>query len=309
MPRERKPKIEPIVEVIPKPENLPPTKTPMELLQSLRYSIELYYDYQQARISYNHRAGDPNETENLSDEDKAFMAKLGEDAEMLEKTILKHAAKKLRGHEVYEWLIGHRGIADTFAVILLGMIDIRKTPSPSALWRLCGLAAMFKCNQCGLECEGRDTRAPERCAKCGCTSFHGIAEHPVKGQKLVYSPHLKTRMYLLGESFVKANNTHYRAFYDDYKARKQKQIVPCMLCGATGLYQAPKAKEPAKCPRCNGTKQAPWGKSDKHVHIASMRYMVKRFLVDFYNKWRTYEGLPIRSMYSEEYHARLRRMG
>jgi len=311
MPRKpREPRPDPIVEVIPKPEeNLPPTRTPRELLQSLRNAIELYYDYQQARISYDHRAGDPNETENLSPEDKAFMAKLGDDAASLEKTILRHAAKKLKDHEVYQWLVGHRGIADTFAVILLGMIDIRKTNTASGLWRLCGLAAVFRCEQCGVETVGKDSRAPERCVKCGCTRFRGIAEHPVKGQKLVYSPHLKTRMYLLGESFIKSGNTEYRAFYDDYKARKQKQIGPCMLCNGTGLFTPPKKKEPEKCPRCEGTKQAPWGKSDKHVHVASMRYMVKRFLADFYTKWRTYEGLPVRPPYAEEYHERLRRTG
>jgi len=271
--REKKP--DPVVE-IKQPEG-PPMRTPREVYQSLRHAIELYYDYQQARISYDHRAGDPNETENLSDSDKAFMEKLGDDASALEKQILRHAAAKLKDHEVYQWLVGQRGIADTFAVILLGMIDISKTETPSGLWRLCGLAVI-----------------------------NGKAEHPEKGKKLVYSPHLKTRMYLLGESFIKAKNEQWRAHYDDYKARKQKEVVPCMLCEATGMFKGPKDKEAKVCPRCNGSKSAPWGRSDKHLHVASMRYMVKQFLVAFYNKWRTYEGLPIRSPYSEEYHERMK---
>jgi hypothetical protein len=190
---------------------------------------------------------------------------------------LRHAARKLKGHEIYEWLISQRGIGDTFAVILLGMIDISKTETASGLWRLCGLAVI-----------------------------DGKAEHPVKGQKLVYSPHLKTRMYLLGESFLKAESKEWRPYYDDYKARKQKEIVPCMLCEATGMFKGPKDKEAKTCPRCAGTKQAPWGRSDKHLHIAAMRYMVKQFLVSFYTKWRTYEGLPVRSPYSEEYHERMK---
>jgi hypothetical protein len=271
----------PVIEIKPKEEKpLVPMKTSRELLQSLRHAIELYYDYQQARISYDHRAGDPNETENLSDADKAFMEKLGDDANDLERAILRHAAKKLKGHEVYEWLVGQRGIADTFAVILLGMIDISKTETASGLWRLCGLAVI-----------------------------NGKAEHPEKGKKLVYSPHLKTRMYLLGESFIKAGNKEWRAHYDDYKSRKQRQIGTCMLCEGTGLFKGPKDKEAKVCPRCNGSKSAAWGRSDKHVHIASMRYMVKMFLIAFYVKWRTYEGLPVRVPYAEEYHERMKLTG
>jgi len=254
-----------------------PNAKSRELYQSLRNAIELYYDYQQARISYSHRAGDPNETENLSEDDKLFMEALGHDAEVLEKTILKYAASKLKKHPVYKWLVAQRGIADTFAVILLGMIDITKTETPSGLWRLCGLAVI-----------------------------NGQAERPTKGQKLAYSPHLKTRMYLLGESFIKAGNKEWRAYYDDYKARKQKEIGTCMLCEGTGLFTPPKEKVAKKCPRCNGTKEAPWGRSDKHLHMAAMRYMVKQFLLAFYVEWRTYEGLPVRSAYSEEYHERMK---
>jgi hypothetical protein len=276
----------------------PATRAP--LYQNLRYAIELYYDFQQARISYHHRAGDPNETENLSPADKEFMLKLGTDAEKLEKSILKHAAKSLKGHAIYEWLIGQRGIADTFAVILLGMIDIHKSETVSGLWRVCGLAV----------------------------DGNGRAERRIKGQKVHYSPHLKTRMYLLGESFLKASNTEWRPFYDDYKARKQKQIGPCMLCGGTGTWSAPEEegdaadpellaippelrgkKKSKKCPRCVGTGQAPWGRSDKHLHIASMRYMVKMFLIELHRRWRTHEGLAVREPYSSEYHERMKRPG
>lgn len=286
------------------------------LYASLRYCIELYYDYQQARISYHHRAGDPNETQQLSPEQREFMLKLGKDAETLERGILRHAAKSLQGNEIYTWLVGQRGIADTFAVILLGMIDIQKAETVSKLWRFCGLAAI-----------------------------NGKAERPVKGEKLHYSPRMKTRMFLLGESFIKARNTEWRAHYDDYKARKKAQIGTCMLCDGTGSWApkdgeaedgslevigygrkrhedgtseelvlvAPKsgaapakARKPKKCPRCVGTGQAPWGRSDKHVHMASMRYMVKMFLAELYRRWRGYEGLPIREPYASEYHERLK---
>ena len=284
-------------------------KTDRAVYQNLRNAIELFYDNQRARISYDHRALDPNKTERLGDDDKAFMDKMADESSAFEKDVLKYASKKMKDHPIYEWLIDQRGIAATFAIILMGYIDIEKTETASGLWRLCGLAVIG-----------------------------GKAEKPKKGEKLAYNPHLKSRCYLLGESFLKANNTHWRAYYDDYKARKQKEIVTCMLCKGEGVYTAseeaqkkfnkgktlaevfdptfkpepdplpidPKRAKPKKCPRCDGTKMAPWGNSDKHVHIAAMRYMVKQFLIVLYSKWREYEGLPVRVPYAEEYHERMK---
>jgi len=305
-----------------------PMKTDRAVYQNLRNAIELFYDNQRARISYEHRADDPNKTEKLGDDDKAFMDKMAAESSAFEKDVLKYASKKMKDHPIYEWLIDQRGIAATFAIILMGYIDIEKTETASGLWRLCGLAVIG-----------------------------GKAEKPKKGEKLAYNPHLKSRCYLLGESFLKANNTHWRAYYDDYKSRKQKEIVTCMLCKGEGVYTASEAAEkkfskgktlaevfaepgepyshdippnlpsdwpygkamvdantplpkkeakPKKCPRCNGAKVAPWGNSDKHVHIAAMRYMVKQFLVVLYAKWREYEGLSVRVPYAEEYHERMK---
>lgn len=302
-------------------------KTDKATLQNLRNAIELYYDHQRARISYDHRASDPARTSHLAEDDKAFMETLADESQRFEKTVLKYAARKMRGHEIYEWLISERGIAATFAVIFMGYIDIERTPTGSALWSLCGLST-------------KDGKAVRR----------------VKGEKLRYNPHLKSRCYLLGESFLKASNTNWRPYYDDYKARKQREICVCMLCNGTGVFSSKKdvddaaeieeavidvaleagidrtledevdrelaeeraadakpstngaarEKKPKKCGRCQGTGSAPWGKSDKHVHMAAMRYMVKMFLYELYRRWRTYEGLEVRVPYSEEYHERMK---
>lgn len=40
-------------------------------------------------------------------------------------------------------------------------------------------------------------------------------------------------------------------------------------------------------------------KTDLHKHNMAIRYMVKRFLVDLYNKWRALEGLVVAPEYSE----------
>lgn len=41
-------------------------------------------------------------------------------------------------------------------------------------------------------------------------------------------------------------------------------------------------------------------KSIQHIHRASLRYMMKCFLIELYVKWRTLEGLPVRPSYQEE---------
>lgn len=126
----------------------------------------------------------------------------------------------------------------------------------------------------------------------------------------------------------------WRVFYDNYKHRKESMRVPvCMGCNGTGrfrlsrkeverlahLREFPKerlrAEEIAEfeelsqqaegrsvCTNCHGTgKDAPWGRSPAHRHAAAQRYMVKMFLMAFWEKWRVMEGLSIREPYAKEY--------
>ena len=58
------------------------------------------------------------------------------------------------------------------------------------------------------------------------------------------------------------------------------------------------------CKNCDGTGRGPWGSSLGHRHNASKRYMIKMFLLDLYNEWRTLEDLPIREPYTKEYQGR-----
>ena len=96
----------------------------------------------------------------------------------------------------------------------------------------------------------------------------GHSPRPVKGHKLTYCKFLRSKLCgVLGPSFLKCNSP-YRAFYDDYKNRLESKG---------------------------------WGKSKGHRHNASIRYMIKMFLIDLYNEWRRIEGLPIREPYNEEY--------
>jgi hypothetical protein len=40
-------------------------------------------------------------------------------------------------------------------------------------------------------------------------------------------------------------------------------------------------------------------KSKGHRHNMAVRYMIKIFLIDLYNEWRSLEGLPVAPTYNE----------
>jgi ribosomal protein S10 len=87
-------------------------------------------------------------------------------------------------------------------------------------------------------------------------------------KSLGYNPFLKTKlMGVLGPSFLRASSD-YRDHYDRYRHRKETD--------------------------------PDWDDaSDGHLHQASLRYMVKQFLIDLHIKWRDLEDLPV----SKPYHA------
>lgn len=127
-------------------------------------------------------------------------------------------------------------------------------------------------------------------------SGHGEAQRRRKGEKAGFNPWLKAKMLeVLGGSLLKAKNETYSALYKNYRQRKEQEIVTCMLCNGTKVYE----KKP--CGNCEGTGRAKWGKSDAHRHRAGLRYMVKMFLREMWVQWRTLEGLSVRVPYEEEY--------
>lgn len=102
---------------------------------------------------------------------------------------------------------------------------------------------------------------------CGQAVIDGKAERRVAGEKLHYNHTLKSTLYVLAGSFLKSNSP-YRQIYD-------------------------KAKETYMSQRQDWTKS--------HVHLASMRKMIKVFLQHLWITWRTIEGLPTRGLYVHEY--------
>lgn len=92
--------------------------------------------------------------------------------------------------------------------------------------------------------------------------------HPDSANDCGYKPTLVAGSGVLVGAQVVRKDSPWRKFYDQYKLRKQEEG---------------------------------WGRSDAHRHAASIRYLIKQLLLQIWKDWRTYEGLPVRPSYQEQY--------
>lgn len=102
-------------------------------------------------------------------------------------------------------------------------------------------------------------------------------------KSLGYNPFIKSKLLgVMGPSFLRTGSW-YRKFYDDYRNRKEND--------------------------------ADWeDATDAHLHRASIRYMVKQFVIDLHVKWRDLEDLPVSQPYhvaklGKDDHGREERLG
>jgi hypothetical protein len=105
----------------------------------------------------------------------------------LEKELNDDIKAEAEGIPIVECLCAVKGVSFTLAAKLVGMIDIERAPTISALWRYAGYAVI-----------------------------NGERERPTKGEKLHYNSRLKKDCYLVGSSFLKCSSP-YREFYDSAK--------------------------------------------------------------------------------------------
>jgi len=266
-----------------------------ETREEIRIATRFVYDLQKLRIQHGNR-NNPRAVLDATKRD--WMIEAGEDLKKLEQRGFRHLGRLLKRTEIWNtWLGKQRGVGPAMGGVIVASIDITKCRTVSALWRYCGLAVV-----------------------------DGRAERRVRGQKAAFDPWLKAKMTtVLSGCLIKANSP-WKKFYDQYKHRKQNQLVDvCAACAGEGRveaeacvacrkprgYRAPscdcgsrefKKTPSASCRNCGGSGgPAPWGRSDAHRHTAACRYMVKMFLAELWARWRELEGLPTRSTYAEEY--------
>jgi hypothetical protein len=245
---------------------------------ALKCKVNMLYDLQRLRIQTLGRTNNEFAVVTLSPQDRTFLETMGKELETLEKEALKHIKTIVRAHPLWDaFLSNTRGIGEQSASVLLSTIDIHRANTVSAVWMYTGLGVVphVTCSKCGhvsWHNKGVCQKVIKDKKTCGGITVpigeeKGI-QRPIPGEKISYNKWLRTKLLgVIGANFIKLSSP-YRKFYDDYKNR----LV------AKG-----------------------WGKSKKHVHNASIRYMMKMFLIDLYKAWRTLEKLPVREPYAVEY--------
>jgi hypothetical protein len=305
----------------PKPPADPPTHK-----QKLRAAVRFFYDLQKLRIQSGNRGGPQAEHAEaaLDDVDKAFLTKTSAGLDLLEKEGLHEIARLLKGVPIYEsWLKDQRGIGPTMAGVLLSEINIENCNTASQLWSFCGVGlkdgkiqrrvkgqkanynpwlkskVLKVIGDCLLRAKSpwkdfydnykyrKQNTILDTCACCNGSGRMKVEEEKPKGSgqpSSTSAPGEGSQPYEKGEPM--------RSSQPEVIGEPNAQGHPT----STG---EPKT---SKCSNCNGTGgPAPWGRSDAHRHQASIRYMVKMFLLELWKQWRAIEGLEVRPSYHEQY--------
>ena len=178
-----------------------------------------------------------------------------------EKTHFRRLGNILKDYPIYNnFLAGVVGIGPAMAGVVISEIDITKAEYPSSVHKYAGLDVAG-------DGQGR-SRKKEHLEESQYTDKNGELQTK-KG--ITFNPFLKTKLVgVLGSSFVKQSpdKCKYRKVYDDYKHRIENM-------------------------------EAHKEKSKGHRHNMAVRYMIKIFLIDLYNEWRSLEGLPVAPTYTE----------
>lgn len=173
-------------------------------------------------------------------------------------------AELIKDHPAYHWFSRVKGIGKENIAKVVGMIDIEKAPTISALWKFSGFHV-------------ENGKAPKR---------------QKDGGKLSYNSRLRSLVWRLAVSLMRAQGK----FYDYYLREKEKYITRCKNQGIkiVPAGQLPKDK--------NGKRYEPEGIiSEGHVHNYALRKMSKLFLACLWLVWREAMGLPVREPYPIEH--------
>lgn len=200
-----------------------------------------------------------------------------ESLERQEREHFRHIGEALDGVPIWlEWLEEQRGIGPAMGAVLVTSFDIHKAVRPSQFWAISGCDV----GPDGLARSRRKEHLVEReyKAKDGTTKTK---------MSTTFDPWLQSRMLgVLGGSLLRSESP-YRKYYDRYRHRLETD--PARRKGT--LLDKKKARAAGES-----------GEDIWHplrIHRASMRYMVKQFLADFWRAWRLCESLPVVPTYHE----------
>ena len=216
-----------------------------------------------------------------------------------------------------QFLKGVKGIKERLAGVLISEIDITRAKYPSSLWKYAGLDVAG-------DGRGRSKRK-EHLVEVTYTNANG---EQATRNSITYNPFLKSKlMGVLAGSFLKSKSPYAKLYYD-YKHRLETDTVTKVVRVEDGeVVHTSSDKAATERWAMEGhfahyeTKMTGRGKAKKEEavvvlnegyefrcrqdwpkgrrHKAAMRYMVKMFLIDLHREWRTLEGLPVATPYSE----------
>lgn len=237
------------------PESVPQTdlKDVNKIFPEIRQITETFYALQKLRIQASNRVSAYVRMGLEEGKAKGMHSWVDERLHSLEEELGRLLAKKVDSFKIWnEWLVNIKGMGPTLACSLVAWIgDIGRFSNPSKLRRYCGMAVI-----------------------------NGEAEHRIKGEKIHYSPVLKTTCWKIASQFVRQGD-YYRKIYDEAKKKIKEKFPNQVDTGKKKKDGSPLIKY-----------------TDGHIHAMAMRKTVQVFLTDLWIKWRKLEGLPIMKPYA-----------
>jgi len=223
-----------------------------EFLKSpLRIAVETFYDVQKLRIAVGNRLVAMKKLQGLGDEEirRTGLHWIFDQLKTLEEEAGAMIAEEVERHPLWEnYLRFVKGIGPTFAGALIGIIhSADRFDTISKLWAYAGYAV----------------------------SPDGRAVRRRRGERLRYNPKLKTLMWKIAVSWLKAHKRGFSFYGHMYEVYKR-------------IYQAKAERGEVKNP------------TPLHIHYMAMRRAIKLFLSHLWLIWRLVEGLPIRPPYVVE---------
>ena len=247
-------------------------------LESLKTLLRVYYDYQKERMALDGRLGlkkNGEEKKGTPVRDPIMLAVLYERRTQvlaMEEAAAKEIVPFVRKLGMWKYFFkGLHGCGEIMAAVCLTEFDIRIATTSS---KMCQFAGLNPGQHVGKVWKGKGKkRHLEE------TTTMNRGDKYTKGFVRPYNAFLKSKLIgVLANEFIMSASP-YRIYYDDRRHRLESK------------NWGEKSKNPS-----DPTKPKAF-----HQSNAAKRYMIKQFIRDLYVAWRTFEGLPVRGPYSEEY--------
>lgn len=246
--------------------------------ERIRVLVRTLYDFQDMRIRMANRLKLKKDDSSQKKADLVLdknsipiLREVKDDAMRMEKKLLKAIEAELKEFDVWNYFFkGVKGVGPMMAAVMISEYDIHIASTVSKMWQYTGLnPGMVRGKKRKEKKDGFDII---------------VTDVMVKGDKLTpgfvapFNKWLRTKMCgVLASSFLKSASSYSEIYYNE-KARLENSE---RVCEAT---------------------EKMWNEESKgHRHNAAIRKMIKIFLQDLYQAWRTLESLPVRKPYQEEY--------